>query len=452
MSAENSSKEFTIRIIARLLIFLVLTGISSLGLSVDAEGRIGDVPAEKRQIILSRVQVFDPAAGVLQEAQDILIEGEQIKALGRRDAFQKDTSYKDATKIDLNGKFVLPGLFECHTHLAFLPTNSEEEMIKELRAFVCNGITQVRDLGGPIDIVSRMSERISKGEILGPKMFYSGPQLQSSPLFYARKNETLPGFTVSINSKEDVDRVLTDLARKGACMVKTYNRMDLDVYKHLLDVAQKYGLRPVHDPGRYLYHSLTMDTVMDMGVTSIEHCIAPWPLVLKDELKKQHDHLMATDADEAARDALMTKVIELGVDSISLDKLQRLLDKMLEHNVYICPTLWIYGYEDIFTPFFIKHGVKILVGHDGPSPTKLFWEMKKLMELGLSEVEILRGVTIYPAQWLGVEDSFGSIVSGTQANLLILDRNPLDDIANIESAHMVLKNGQVVFNKEEYKE
>jgi imidazolonepropionase-like amidohydrolase len=143
----------------------------------------------------------------------------------------------------------------------------------------------------------------------------------------------------------------------------------------------------------------------------------------------------------------MDKVIKLGNESISTEKLQRLIDKMLENNVYICPTLWMYGHEDVFTQEFIKNKVKILVGHDGPSPSLLFTEMKLLRDRGLSELEIIRGATIYPAQWLGVEDRYGSISPGMLANIVIIDKNPLEDIGNFKSPYMVIKNGQVVFAK-----
>jgi cytosine/adenosine deaminase-related metal-dependent hydrolase len=166
---------------------------------------------------------------------------------------------------------------------------------------------------------------------------------------------------------------------------------------------------------------------------------------LKDELKKEHDRLMSENVEEAARESFMEQVIKLGFESISMEKLQRLIDKMLENNVYICPTLWMYGYDDIFTKEFIKNKVKILVGHDGDNPSLLFTEMKLLRDRGLSELEIIRGATIYPAKWLGVDDRYGSISPGMLANLVILDKNPLEDIGNFESPYMVIKNGQVVF-------
>jgi len=424
----------------RLLIVFLLIGVSLPSGAIDPELKRRVMISEDSHIVLSNVHVFDVSRGVLTLEQDILIEGTHIKAVGRMDA-----SEKGVQRIDLSGKFAFPGLFECHTHLAFLTTLEEEKMIGELRAFVFNGITQVRDLGGPIDVLSHMDKRISSGEILGPKMFYSGSMLEKPPLFYSKKNKILPGLQMGISTKEDVDRILMEFAGKGACMVKTYGKMDLDVYQHILVVAKKLGLRVVHDPGRYLFHVIPMDTAIDLGVRSIEHGVAPWPVVLKDELRKKHDQLMAENADEAVRESFIDKINEFGIESISAEKLQRLIDKVIENDVYICPTLWMYGYDDIFTREFIRRKVKILVGHDGPSPSLLFTEMKLLRDRGLSELEIIRGATIYPAQWLGVEDRYGSISPGMLANLVILDKNPLEDIGNFESPYMVIKNGQVVF-------
>ena len=435
-------KEKALRTIARLLIIFLFIGMSFPLGTIDPERNYKAALLEDNHIVLTNVHVFDVSRGTLILEQDILIEGTQIKAVGRIGA-----SEKDVERIDLSGRFAFPGLFECHTHLAFLTTLEEKEMIGELRAFVFNGITQVRDLGGPIDVLSKMDKRISSGEILGPKMFYSGSMLEKPPLFYIKKNKILPGLQIGISTKEDVDRVLSEFAGKGACMVKTYGKMDLDVYQHILFVAKKLGLKVVHDPGRYLFHGVPMDTAIDLGVRSIEHCVAPWPVVLKDELKKEHDRLMSENVEEAARESFVERVIKLGFESISIEKFQRLIDKMLENNVYICPTLWMYGYDDIFTKEFIKNKVKILVGHDGPSPSLLFAEMKLLRDRGLSEVEIIRGATIYPAQWLGVEDRYGSISPGMLANLVILDKNPLEDIGNFESPFMVIKNGQAIFVK-----
>ena len=104
-----------------------------------------------------------------------------------------------------------------------------------------------------------MSRSISAGELKGPEIFFTGPMLEKSPMHWAEFNEELPGFTVAIDSAGDVDRILQELVDNGAGMVKTFNRIDRNVYAHLVETARKHSLRIVHDPGMPLFHSIPMD-------------------------------------------------------------------------------------------------------------------------------------------------------------------------------------------------
>jgi len=92
-----------------------------------------------------------------------------------------------------------------------------------------------------------------------------------------------------------------------------------------------------------------------------------------------------------------------------------------------------------------------MVGVDNCLPMTLD-EMGYLKELGLSEIEILRGATIYPAKWLNVDNQYGSISASKKANILIMDENPITDIANISKTYLVLKDGLVVYQEDEEKD
>jgi imidazolonepropionase-like amidohydrolase len=69
--------------------------------------------------------------------------------------------------------------------------------------------------------------------------------------------------------------------------------------------------------------------------------------------------------------------------------------------------------------------------------------MRNLFECGINPIEIIRGATLYPAQWLGIDNKNGSIDIGKEANILILNGNPIEDINNIDSIYMVIKNGRI---------
>jgi imidazolonepropionase-like amidohydrolase len=101
----------------------------------------------------------------------------------------------------------------------------------------------------------------------------------------------------------------------------------------------------------------------------------------------------------------------------------------------------------VFVREFAERGVRLLVGQDGADPGGTIAEMRWLNDWGVSAAEILKGATIYPAQWLGVEDRLGSICPGKQANLLVVEGNPLEDIAQMEAAVLVIQSGEVVFRR-----
>jgi imidazolonepropionase-like amidohydrolase len=299
--------------------------------------------------------------------------------------------------------------------------------------------------------------------------------LEKPPLNWEEYNKTLPGFTVPIDSREDVDEIIPELVAGGAQLVKTFNKFDLDVYEYLLAQARTHSLRVVHDPGRPMFQSVPMDKAIDLGITSIEHAMALWSVSLKKALKDEHDRILAEGADEAATKSFMAKVMQLGLDSISTDKLEKIIEKMLANDVYSCPTLYVMEFmarqpQSKKTPreeyeqrkryltsaiklgsYFVaemaKHKVKLLVGQDNMNPMGTLVEMRLLSDCGMDESEIIRGATLYPARWLGVEERLGSISAGKQASISIVDKNPLEDIKNIRDPYMVIQNGKIVHHK-----
>ena len=97
-----------------------------------------------------------------------------------------------------------------------------------------------------------------------------------------------------------------------------------------------------------------------------------------------------------------------------------------------------------------KRGIRMLVGQDGYIPRFTHQEMLLLSENGLRPLEILKGATVYPAQWFGLTEKYGSIETGKKANLVILDANPIEDIRNAQNIRMVILDGQIVYQSERF--
>jgi len=469
--------------------FIVAAGIA-LAFSLPGTAQVRTPEEQPASTVLRNVRIVDVYSGTVSELQDLLIENGVITTI-----YGAGSGLKAAALIDCDGFYVVPALFDCHTHLAHLTNQSPDSLREAMNGFVRSGVLQVRDVGGPIDRLAELSRRTAEGELLGPEIFYSGPMLESSPLTWEKINEALPGFTVALDSEDDVDRVLPQLAAQGACMVKTFNRIDQALYRHLVEAAGRAGLKIVHDPGTPLFHWMPIDEALDLGVTCFEHAKAPWPVVLKDDLRARHDAATGSGANPAAQMAVMMEAVERGMEGVSLERLQALADRMVARDALLCPTLTVFhemaaaasrqeergqaggagdslapsgNAADSAAPFanpdamrrrvmaameeisrqFVRElaarHVKMLVGQDGCRPGATLEEMELLRDCGVPDIEILRGATLYPAEWLGVADRLGSVSKGRVANLLVLKADPLDDIGNMKTILFVIRKGLVV--------
>lgn len=427
-------------------------------------------------IVLRHVSCIHPASGLASAPTDVLIHNERIVEI--RDSIVPPP---DAVVIDCSGKYAIPGLFDCHTHLVHRTGHGEDTLRSALSRFVANGVLYVRDVGGPLDVLSTLSHRVDSGDLPGPEIFFTGPMLEQSPLTWAEVNAEYPGFTVAIDSPPAVDSILSDIASHGGCCVKTFNTIEPALYRYVKKVADSLGLRVVHDPGTPLFHWVPVDSALAFGVTSIEHAKAPWPSILSDSLRPQHDSLVASRAGREERFACESRIAPMGVASVSLVRLRQLADLMIAHEAYLCPTLSVFSDIDatardiarseyqgegeppdmmvgmiktmiakidsvgrLCVREFAAKGVKMLVGQDGDDPDASIGEMVLMSECGVSAAEILRGATTYPARWLGIEKRVGSIAVGSDATLIVLGHNPLEDIRNLRAIDMVIQRGTLV--------
>lgn len=421
-------------------------------------------PPEGTTLLLTDVRVLDVRAGTFGEPTDVAVGGERILRIGR--VGPADTALP---RIDGEGAFLLPALHDGHVHLSFLTTEGDAAVADTLRAFVRQGVLHVQDMGGPLDVIGEMSRRVASGEIVGPRISFSGPMAEKPPLYWAQHNEVLPDFTVPMETEADVERLVASVADAGGSHLKAFGKWDRALLRRLLALAPERGLQVVLDPGPPLFQDVPVDTALALGVRRMEHAFAAWQSVLRADLRERHDSLMG-EGDRSARQAFATALFTTGVASVDSARLERVAEAWAASGVYFCPTLspleqWradppplpfpsdeedVRGYwggmadvSELLTSTLARAGVPILVGQDGMAPTGAVVEMGHLVGVGLSAAEVIRAATWNAAEWAGQLDDLGSVDVGKRADLVLVREDPLEDVGRLRDPWAVVQGGVV---------
>ncbi|SEO74308.1 Imidazolonepropionase [Amphibacillus marinus] len=345
-----------------------------------------------------------------------------------------------ADKVNMYNGYVMPGLINCHTHITLNPNDPlllEKQVsiphltkiaLDNLAELLTAGVTFFRDLGAPYDIDIEIKKLIDRGELTAPDAVVSG-----TPIVMTGGH----GYQLGIESDgvAEVIKHTRQLLKKGVGCIKL--------------MATGGVMTKGETP-----HDLQLSFAeMQAAVTEARH-------------KGIHT------AAHAQGLSGVKLAIQAGVDSIEhgvyLD--DEAIELFLENGTYLCPTL--------AAPYFIvkegeqhqipsymvekskamldvhRHslakaitaGVKIVLGTDAGTPFNFFkhtpFELKLLVDCGMSTSEALKAATIYGAELMGIEQDFGKLIVGSYADFLVLAENPLDNIEVLMKEKQVYKKGK----------
>ena len=399
--------------------------------------------AQSEGILLENINLIDGTGNGVQQAKSIWIVEDRIKAILD---YGKDKAPNASQRHDLKGKYVLPGLIDAHVHFGTDPSGSDnlENTQKKLKTFLEHGITGVRDMAGDTRYLSFMARQAQLDLIASPDIYYSalmaGPRFFNDPRTVASAQGEIPGETAwmrAIDGNTDIALAVAEAKGTGATGIKLYADLPGDLCQKIIVEARRQGIKVWAHAS--VLPAIPMDLV-EPGIHSLSHA-----------------NLLAWQVSDKAPSMGRFRYNETELDPAT-PAFQALLDKMAERQVYLDPTIKIFLGRDLLyknavdaTKAAYKAGVPIVVGtdmslnHRNVELFPLIDEMKMLVEVvGIPAGEVIKAATLNTAQLLGIDAQVGSLTVGKKANLIVLDKNPLEDITHLNKVKWVLKNGKQV--------
>jgi imidazolonepropionase-like amidohydrolase len=362
--------------------------------------------------------------------------------------------------IDGSGKWLIPGLIDMHVHVPtdihFGPTRPTQgatiffDTQDVMTPYIANGVTTLFDLTGKAEHFGQRNQ-IARGDVVGPRMalaaFINGGE----------------GSGRVVNTAADGAQAVRSAKAEGYEFIKPYSDLNVETYKAIIDEAHKQGLKTIGHIPKAFQGKLEQAFVPHFGM--VAHA---------EEFSKHTKAYSEADAQRFAQlakengtwlCATLTAIERILSQVRSLDELHA--SPLLEYVHPLLQSKWLTSnnYHMDKSPELIAHleqmvdfhprlirafkqaGVPIVVGTDtgvsGVIPGfAVHDELSMLVEAGLTPQEALGSATRLPAVWLGIDSEVGTVEIGKRADLILLDANPLINIANTRKIGGVFVNGR----------
>jgi imidazolonepropionase-like amidohydrolase len=453
---------------------VTLTTSLAIALSMGAAAHA----TEAVDLLILDATVIDVATGKLDKGAAVAVKGDTIVAV--QPTAKAKAAFTATRTVDAKGKFVMPGLWDNHVHFGGGP-----ELIDENKAllplYVAHGVTTVRDASGDLpEHVLAWRGEVASGALMGPTIFSSGPKIEGlKPIWKG---------TLEVGSEAEADAALDKLQGLKVDFVKiTENTLTPQLFVYTVKRAKGRGLiTSAHIPA-----AITVDTASEAGLSSIEHM--GYALRLG---SPQEAQIAAEVADGKITGAQATAQTLASFDEATAMAGFR---RLAARGTYVSPTLngsratayldqddhkndpylayigkglqatyaWrveraakddaaaivrrhaVYEKNASLVPMLQNAGVSILAGTDAGFLNSFNYpgiglhdELQIYVDAGLSPLHALQASVINGPRFLGHGDRYGALAAGKAADILILDRNPLSDIAATRSIGGVVLKGQ----------
>lgn len=442
----------------------------TLGFAVGAHAQ-----QPSRSYVLYNVNIIHVEDGSVEYGKAVRIENDEIVAIGDFKALKN--SVAASARIDGKNKFLIPGLWDMHIHLEGAELVEDNKAL--LPIFLAYGITTVRDCASDLGKqVLTWREEIAQGKLVGPNIYTAGRKLEG-------KNSIWKG-DLEIENEQELNSMLDTLDSDKVDFVKiTENTLQGDLFLKSVKAAHARGYRV----SGHVPVDVTINQLADAGYTSVEH--ASYLLRLGGDEPRIQADLHAGKITKAEAETQYTNTFDQARAVAQYKKLG-------ERGLFVCPTL-IGSYQlaylketdhskdqflNYLTEKFVSNyqwriqrmanetpaqlqqrkdrlellktqlplmqqaGIKLMAGSDAAAHNtyvypaeSLLQELEIFQQAGLTPLQILKSATLAGAQYFGVADKTSSIASGKNADLVLLDENPLKDIRALRKVNSVIVRG-----------
>jgi hypothetical protein len=370
------------------------------------------------------------------ENADIVIADNRIQAIGPRGQVQVPS---DARVIDVSGKWIIPGFVDTHYHAQWLVNEIHNSNVWQYPANLAYGVTTTRDPQTSSTDILTYSDRVETGEMIGPRIFSTGPGVFAGE---------------QIASLEQARNVLKRYAEYyDTKTLKMYMSGNRQQRQWIIMAAKELELKPTTEGG--LDFKLNLTHAMD-GYPGMEHTFPIYP-VYEDVVRLfAESQILYSPTLIVSYGGPMGENFWYATTNVHDDtKLRRFtphseIDAKSRRRGGAGPAGWAmeeeYVFEDHarFVADLIAAGGKAGVGGHGQiQGIGYHWELWMMQSNGLSAHDALRAATTFGAEGIGFEKDIGTLEAGKLADLIVLDRDPLQDIRNSTAIHFVMKNGRL---------
>jgi len=435
-----------------------------------------------RSLLIRDVRIFTGDGRVI-ESGGVLVKNGKIERI--YEGATPDPKEVKAEAIEASGKTLLPGLIDVHVHLvapggfseSAADYQPEKTMPRALAAYLYSGITAVKSVGDPLD---QLRAKVNSGERLGAELFTCGPMFTASgghgteyfknmPEQYRRSAEEQ---TVRIpKTAEEARQQVDELKLRGVDGIKAileagaagmlFNRLDVTILRAVAEEARARKLPIVVHTG----DSHDVADALSAGINGIEHGSMrdKIPAALFAQMKTQgvtYDPTLTVveaflDLGNGSLDPLERPLVLQAGPAALIDSSKKFLASAngakMRDQIKRFPISMELAKQNLLAAW--NAGVMLVTGSDAGNPLVLHGatiqrELELWVEAGIPPTVALQAATYNAARLIGVGDRIGLIKDGYDANLLLVDGNPLKDIKQIESIQSVIFKGERISRSE----